>query len=169
MRKSKVYEMSDEEFRKFIAEHNSWCSCARDLGMSIYGGNSRYQLSKRCDELKCDTSHFGIQPIGFANNPGGREAQKKYTLEEILVENSTYKNISAMKRRILDANLLEYKCAICGNNGRWNDAPLVLQIDHINGNHSDHRLENLRFLCPNCHSQTETYSGKNKPYKDTNV
>lgn len=163
MRKSKVYEMPDEEFRKFIAEHNSWCSCARDLGMSIYGSNSKYQLSKRCQELNCDVSHFGSQTYN------AQIASTKYTLEEILVENSSYKNIAKMKERILKAGCMEYVCAICGNKGEWNGKKLVLQLDHINGNHSDHRLENLRFLCPNCHSQTETYSGKNKPYKDTNV
>jgi 5-methylcytosine-specific restriction endonuclease McrA len=58
-------------------------------------------------------------------------------------------------------NRLEYKCANCGIK-EWNNLPLSLQLDHINGVNNDHRLENLRFLCPNCHSQTDTYSGKNK-------
>ena len=59
-------------------------------------------------------------------------------------------------------NLLEYKCEQCGNTGEWLNQPLVLQLDHINGIHDDNRLENLRFLWPNCHSITETYAGKNK-------
>ncbi len=85
-----------------------------------------------------------------------------YTTEEILVENSPYKNIPILKKRLLKEGLLEYKCAICGNTGEWLGQPLTLQLDHINGDHFDHRLENLRLLCPNCHSQTETFSGKNK-------
>ena len=56
--------------------------------------------------------------------------------------------------------MLEYKCSICGNNGVYMEKPLTLQLDHINGVNNDNRLENLRFLCPNCHSQTETFSGK---------
>jgi 5-methylcytosine-specific restriction endonuclease McrA len=88
--------------------------------------------------------------------------QHRYDLKDILIENSTYANISRLKERLLQENKLEYKCAICGNNGRWLDKPLSLQLDHINGNHMDHRLENLRFLCPNCHAQTDTFSGKNK-------
>ena len=49
----------------------------------------------------------------------------------------------------------------CGNEGFWNGKKLVLQLEHKNGIHNDHRVENLCFLCPNCHSQTDTYSGKN--------
>lgn len=56
---------------------------------------------------------------------------------------------------------MEYKCACCGNTGEWNGRPLVLQLDHINGDNCDNRLENLRFLCPNCHSQTDTFAGRN--------
>ena len=58
---------------------------------------------------------------------------------------------------------MEYKCSgkDCCNKGEWLGKPLVLQLDHINGVRDDHRLENLRFLCPNCHSQTDTYGGKN--------
>ena len=56
--------------------------------------------------------------------------------------------------------LKEDKCEICGCSNEWNGKPLILQLDHINGNHSDNRLENLRIVCPNCHSQTETFSNK---------
>lgn len=65
-----------------------------------------------------------------------------------------------MKSRLLKAQILEYKCATCGIS-EWNNNPITLQLDHINGVHDDHRLNNLRLLCPNCHSQTSTYAGKN--------
>ena len=80
--------------------------------------------------------------------------------KEIFCENSM-KTRAVVKRRILADNLLEYKCAICGNLGEHNGLPLVLQLDHINGIANDHRLENLRWLCPNCHSQTENFCSKN--------
>ena len=78
----------------------------------------------------------------------------------LLQENS---NVSrkVIRRRIIKEYLIEYKCAICGNDGYWCDSKVELQLDHINGIANDNRLENLRFLCPNCHSQTDTYCGKN--------
>lgn len=155
MSKSKVYNLSNEEFQQIIARNHSWCACAREVGLSPNGSNSKIQLKKRVEELGLDISHFD-------QTQDARQASTKYTLEEIMVENSTYQNITKLKERIIKADLLLYKCAICGNTGEWNGQKLVLQLDYINGNHFDHRKENLRFLCPNCHSQTETFSGKNK-------
>lgn len=66
-----------------------------------------------------------------------------------------------VKLRLLRAGLLENKCEKCGLES-WLGGPLSMHIDHINGVRDDHRLENLRMLCPNCHSQTETYSGRNR-------
>ena len=155
MSKSKVYNLSDDEFRDLIARNHSWCACAREIGLSPNGSNSKIQLQKRIEELGLDISHFD-------QTQDARKISTKYTLEEIMVENSTYQNTTKLKERIIREGILSYECAICGNKGEWNGAKLVLQLDHINGKHHDHRKENLRFLCPNCHSQTETYSGKNK-------
>ena len=153
--KSKVYNLSDEEFTALIARNHSWCACAKEIGLSPNGSNSRIQLKKRVDELQLDISHFDQQQ-------DARKASVKYSLEEIMVENSTYTNSMRFKKRLIESQLIPYKCAICGLKNQWNGKELILQLDHINGKHNDNRKENLRFLCPNCHSQTETFSGKNK-------
>jgi len=70
-----------------------------------------------------------------------------------------------LKRRLISEGILEEKCAECDHSGLWNGLPLVLHLDHINGINDDHRIENLQLLCPNCHSQTSTYAGKNKRKK----
>jgi len=85
-------------------------------------------------------------------------------LEDILIENSTYLSSSNLKTKLLKYESINYQCYICGIS-RWNNKKLVLQLDHINGINNDNRIENLRLLCPNCHSQTETYAGKKKKNK----
>jgi 5-methylcytosine-specific restriction endonuclease McrA len=92
---------------------------------------------------------------------GEGHKKRKHSNEMIFCENSKYPR-HKLKERIIKENLIEYSCSICGNNGNWNEKKLPLHIDHQNGKNNDNRLENLRFLCPNCHSQTDTYSGKNK-------
>ena len=72
-----------------------------------------------------------------------------------------YSTRASVRKTILKENLIEYKCDICQID-TWNNKKLSLHLDHINGKNSDHRLENLRWLCPNCHSQTTTYTGRNK-------
>lgn len=85
----------------------------------------------------------------------------RLTNEDVFVVNSTYAR-HHIKRRIIEQQLVPYVCAECDNDGNHNGKPLVLQLDHINGVNDDNRLENLRFLCPNCHSQEDTYAAKNR-------
>lgn len=65
-------------------------------------------------------------------------------------------------RKYACRHLRASSCAICGLGEAWNGMPLTLQLDHVNGVYDDNRLENLRWLCPNCHSQTATFAGKGK-------
>ena len=152
-RKSKVYSiLLDEEFKKLAYNCSSYSDMLRELGLTTNGGNSLLILKKRIKELNIDTSHFK------SNN--GNRSSVKYSLEEILVEDSKYQNRTSLKARLIKENLLEYKCKDCGIDS-WREMPISLHLDHINGINNDNRITNLRLLCPNCHSQTETYSGKN--------
>lgn len=150
---SKVYSISDEDFKSLVARSNSYSDCLRELGLTTKGGSSQDILKERISKLECSTEHFG--------NISTKSPTALYSINEILVKDSSYANIASLKKRILDNKLLEYKCQECGISD-WNGKPLSLHLDHINGINNDHRLENLRFLCPNCHSQTDTYAGKNK-------
>lgn len=78
----------------------------------------------------------------------------------VFTQNSNFAN-EMVKQRIVKDGLLEYKCCKCGIDS-WQGETIVLDLDHINGDNRDNRLTNLRFLCPNCHSQTDTYKGRNK-------
>jgi Zn finger protein HypA/HybF involved in hydrogenase expression len=87
--------------------------------------------------------------------------KRKFDNSQVFVENCSYSR-GKLKQRILNDNLIKYECVECGLNNEWNNKKIVLQLDHINGVNDDHRLENLRFLCPNCHSQQDTYAAKNR-------
>jgi HNH endonuclease len=91
---------------------------------------------------------------------------KARPLDEILVIGSRRLDGNFIKRRLFRAGLLTNKCAECGMGPEWNGSRLVLHLDHINGHGYDNRLENLRLLCPNCHSQTSTYCGRNQSRED---
>ena len=154
MSRSKVYIPTDKEFTKIVAEANTYSDCLRALGLGTRGGSSTDILKKRIKELGLSVEHFG--------NKRKQHYSARYSLDEILIEHSTYHNIASLKKRLINENRLEYRCANCGNTGEWLGSPLSLQLDHINGINDDHRIENLRFLCPNCHAQTDSFSGKNK-------
>lgn len=81
------------------------------------------------------------------------------TVEELLA--SRNRNRTHVKLRLLKAGLLTTQCDTCGI-GDWRGEPLALELHHVNGDGNDNRLENLRILCPNCHSQTDTWGGRNR-------
>lgn len=87
--------------------------------------------------------------------------ETKYPMSAILVENSNYPRHS-LKARILEKKLIEYRCACCGIGPEWQNKPMPLILDHINGTNNDNRLENLRFVCSNCDTQLPTYKSKNR-------
>lgn len=156
--KSKVYAIPDDEFKEIIKNSFTYTDVLTCLGLNTKGSGSRTIIKKRIKELDISVSHFNPH----INNSG---PQNKIPLSDILVRNSTYTGRTTLKIRLIKAGLLDYKCSFCENPGVWNEKDLSLQLDHINGDSTDNRIENLRLLCPNCHSQTKTYSGKNNGFR----
>lgn len=85
----------------------------------------------------------------------------KIPISEILEGKHPYYQTFKLNKRLIKENIIKNECNICKID-LWNNRPISLHLDHINGDSTDHRIDNLRFLCPNCHSQTDTYCGKNK-------
>ena len=153
---NKIYECTDEQFVKLIKNSTNISEVLFKLGYSIKGNSWGFsQVRKRMDDLNIDASEFKGKSAAIE-----KTKQASLTSEMLLRENCKH-NRKYLRRFIIKNKLLPYKCAICGAL-EWNGKTLSLELDHINGINNDNRLENLRFLCPNCHSQTTTYGSRNQ-------
>lgn len=142
-----------EELEKIVEKSFSIAEVCRKLKIRPVGGNYK-TLKKYFKMFEINTSHFTGQGWNFGDNY--IHVGKVCTLDEILVKNSTYTSSNNIKHKLFDSGIKENKCEECGLT-EWNGKKITLHLDHINGDNLDHRIENLRILCPNCHSQTETY------------
>ncbi len=156
---SVVRRWTDEELRSHVAASTSIAEVLRRLGYQPSAGMYRY-IKVHFTRLRLGTSHFTGSRWWKVADPVGRPFQAQ-PLEEILVRNSTYTRTSRLRERLIREGYKETRCEGCGLD-EWLGQPMPLTLDHINGDHTDHRLENLRILCPNCHALTETWCGRNK-------
>ena len=145
--------MEKELLQKLVEESNSIKEILEKLNLKITGDNYK-RLYKKLDEYEIEYSKV-------RNNSIKGTIRNRYDLKDILVENSSYCHLQRLKQRLIKEGLKEDICEICGQSPFHNGKKLVLQIHHINGVHNDNRLENLQIVCPNCHSQTDNYSGGN--------
>ena len=154
----KVNWKDEELIRTTVKESYCYRDVLRKLGLQSKGGNNR-TLKKWIGFYKIDTSHFDPY-FGIMDN---LKKQNTIPLNEIIIEGKhpSY-NRYHLKQRLLSEGIKENICEECGQNGIWNGKPLNMQLDHINGISDDHRIENLKMVCANCHSQTGTFAGKNK-------
>lgn len=150
----KKYNWSEESLKNAVKKSECKSDVLRNLGISTKSGNFQ-TLDKYLKKYGIDDSSLKY------DYKRGNKWVSKLTNEKIFCENSTVSK-HTLKNRILKEGLIEYKCSSCELEDVWNGKPIQLQLDHINGKNTDNRIENLRYLCPNCHSQTETYCIGNK-------
>lgn len=140
-----------------IDKNNTVSGVLKTLGLKPFRGNY-ITIYKYVNILNIDISHF-------SNSKNIKNLNRVLNSDKILVENSLCGG-SSLRRYIIRENILNYQCQKCGNKGIWEGKELRLQIDHINGINNDNRIENLRFLCPNCHTQTITWGRRKKKQKN---
>lgn len=158
-RTSIIFTISKDELNDIVINSNTYRDILVSMGFSRTGGNHN-RLKERLQQDKIDTSHID----NYVRKTSANFHFNPLSNDEFFVENSQ-SGQSAVRNRVIKHGLIEYVCSECGQKDWHNGKPLSLQLDHINGINNDNRLENLRFLCPNCHTQTSTFGSKRRKKK----
>lgn len=146
-----------EQLKEAVITSKSYRGVLIKLNLRPTGDNYD-QLKKYVAQYDLDISHF----TGMAWNKGLKGlSNPKWQLSEILVKNSYFQTYK-LKLRLIAAGLKHQQCEHCGWAKKTVNGYVPLELDHINGDRHDNRIENLRILCPNCHSLTPTYRGRGK-------
>lgn len=141
-------DIKKEDFIKVCQESLTMAQAAVKLNLH-FNTFKRYAIKFNC----------------YLTNQSGKGLKKpipvKVSTEDILSGKFPEFQTFKLKNRLLDEKIFINECSIC-KISEWNNKPLNMELDHIDGNRSNHKLQNLRLLCPNCHAQTDTYRSKNR-------
>ncbi|MGW7101057.1 HNH endonuclease signature motif containing protein [Streptomyces sp. NPDC054838] len=155
--RDEAFKWTREILAEAVAASTTMCGVLRHLGLEVVGGHHTF-ISRRVKAFGIDTSHFTLP------SRAGR-AKRRRTPEKVLVrqdETDARRVPSNRLKHALAALGVPEQCALCGIEPTWQGYPLPLEVDHIDGDWRNNRADNLRFLCPNCHSTTDTYRGRGK-------
>ena len=154
---SLVTAISDEDFINIVLNSTSIKEVGQKLGYNSHSGRQSNMIKKRCEELGLDLSHF--EALQKAKRSIVR------TEENVFCLNSTADQ-KTLRRYFYNLTKDNYMCSICGQEPIWQNKPLTLILDHIDGHNKNNVLSNLRWVCPNCNIQLDTTSGKHNKKKD---
>lgn len=147
---------TEEKVKEAVKNSISWRSVAFYLGLNGNAGSNSKTLKKISDRCGFDYSHFKGKGWHL-----GDEAINAIPLKDLLKKGTRCKSLY-LKNKLLKIGLLKNICSKCGQLPLWNNEPLVLELDHIDGDNTNNELSNLRILCPHCHSQTSAFRGRGK-------
>lgn len=148
---SLLSQCSTEQLQEYVKSSTCYKEVMEKLGYRAYSGSIQQLLRERLRLENISTEHFTA--------PTGNRIIKR-TFENTFCENSTVDQ-KTLKKKYKEGDYTEYKCSICGQEPFWNGQELILILDHINGINNDDRIDNLRWVCPNCNYQLDTTNGKN--------
>lgn len=146
-----INKYSEEELRNLVANSCSMIELQRKMGYSSVGDNHR-TIKRRLDKYGISTDHFRPMSTAAIN-------RIDRNVENVFCKDSTAAQC-VLRRWYVKGKYTEYVCSICGLPPVWNGKELSLTLDHINGCNHDNRLENLRWICPNCDRQLSIFGSK---------
>ena len=138
-----IDQYTKEELTRIVKQSSSLAEVIRKLGYTTTGGANNHTVKTRIEEYLIDTSHFSNGQNMVRNE------------SNVFIANSTASQ-ATLRRWYLKGKYTPYNCSICGQEPTWQGKDLTLILDHINGINNDDRLENLRWVCPNCNQQLDT-------------
>ena len=142
------YDWNKNSIEKVIKEAHSYSEALKLLKIPVQGNN--------INTLKNKLREFNLKlEIDYSKTYSNRNKNREVNIEEYL-NNSKAISSTKLKLKLLALKIKENKCECCGIDS-WNNKKLILQLHHIDGNHNNNNLTNLKLLCPNCHSQTDNY------------
>lgn len=151
MTESIMSNITKEQLQEAVDHAYNLTSVLEYLGYKKPRANMFYNLKKKCDSFNIDYSKL----LDEKKNP---KARIRYSDEQIFVKDSPVSQ-DTVRKRFIKGKYQEYKCSLCGIN-EWQNKPLTLRLDHIDGDKTNNDLSNLRWVCPNCDSQLPTYCNK---------
>lgn len=158
---SQLYNYTQTELQKLLDESNGYSDLLRKIGMNPKGGNPE-TLKRIIKEYGLDESKLNINRSKlYSKCAYDTHKKNSYSLEDIL--NGKHPNYQSSKllQRLVDEGYKENKCECCGIT-EWCNKQITFHLHHKDGNHNNNKLKNLEVLCPNCHSQTDTFAGKKR-------
>lgn len=146
------YKYTRDILESAVKRSKSYVGAMRLLGMKISGGNHSH-LKRQVEKFGISVSHFESPEKHLRDAAAKLAVASRLSPEEVFNSSREYRIKGKVLTRALLASGREYQCAECGVKEQYNNKPIVLEVDHMDGNWKNNKKENLRFLCPNCHSQ----------------